>query len=133
MSSKAQSKDEPSFEQALGQLEQLVAGLEQGEPELTKALGKYENGVRLLKLCYRLLDEAEQSVALLTGVDAQGEPQTAPFDATATFTREVATTALPTSNLTPDQPAGRKQPQRRLRDNPSPPADVAADDEGPPF
>jgi exodeoxyribonuclease VII small subunit len=133
MSSKAQLKDEPSFEQALTQLEQLVAGLEQGEPELTRALGKYEDGVRLLKLCYRLLDEAEQSVALLTGVDAQGEPQTAPFDATATITREVAPTALPTSNLAPDEPARRKQAQRRSRENPTAVTDVSADDEGPPF
>ena len=79
---------EPSFEQALSQLEQIVASLERGEPELTTALAKYEKGVRLLTQCHRLLDQAEQSVALLTGVDDEGNPLTAPFDATATIARE---------------------------------------------
>ena len=50
---------EPSFEQALSQLERIVASLERGEPELTTALAKYEKGVRLLTLCHRLLDQAE--------------------------------------------------------------------------
>jgi exodeoxyribonuclease VII small subunit len=81
-------ESEPSFEQALTQLEQIVASLERGEPELTSALAKYEKGVRLLTLCHRLLDQAEQSVALLTGVDDQGNPLSAPFDATASIVRE---------------------------------------------
>ena len=79
---------EPTFEQALGQLERIVASLERGEPELTSALAKYEKGVLLLTQCHRLLDQAEQSVALLTGVDEEGNPLTAPFDAAATLTRD---------------------------------------------
>ena len=79
---------EPSFEQALSQLERIVASLERGEPELTAALAKYEKGVALLTQCHRLLDQAEQSVALLTGVDEEGNPLTAPFDAAATISRE---------------------------------------------
>ena len=70
---------DPSFEQALGQLERIVASLERGEPELTAALAKYEKGVLLLTQCHRLLDQAEQSVALLTGVDEDGNPLTAQF------------------------------------------------------
>jgi len=86
-------ESEPSFEQALTQLERIVANLERGEPELTTALAKYEKGVRLLTLCHRLLDQAEQSVALLTGVDDQGNPLTVPFDSTATtFARDGAST-----------------------------------------
>ena len=81
-------QSEPTFEQALSQLERIVANLEQGEPELTSALAKYEKGVSLLSQCYRLLDQAEQSVALLTGVDDAGTPVTAPFDAAATVARE---------------------------------------------
>jgi exodeoxyribonuclease VII small subunit len=79
---------QPSFEEALAQLERIVASLEHGEPDLTAALAKYETSVRLLTHCYRLLEHAEQSVALLTGVDEQGNPLTAPFDATATQLRE---------------------------------------------
>ena len=48
------------------------------------ALAKYEKGVKLLTRCHSLLDQAEHSVALLTGVDNQGNPLTAPFDASAT-------------------------------------------------
>ncbi len=76
---------EPRFEVAISQLEAIVASLERGEPELATALTQYETGVRLLSRCYALLERAERSVALLTGVDAEGNPITAPFDATATL------------------------------------------------
>ena len=89
---------EPTFEQALGQLERIVADLERGGPDLTEALGRYESGIRLLKRCHVLLDRAEQSVALLTGVDAEGNPITAPFDAAATLARETVSTTIATSS-----------------------------------
>ena len=76
------------FEAALEQLEQIVDELEQGEGDLTKALAKYEQGVRLLAHCHGVLNGAERSVALLMGVEASGRPVTAPFDATATVGRE---------------------------------------------
>jgi len=102
---------EPSFEQALTQLERIVASLERGEPELTTALANYEKGVWLLNLCHRLLDQAEQSVALLTGVDDQGNPLTVPFDATATIAREDASTG--TTSKTPiANDLKRKAPER---------------------
>ena len=73
------------FEAAVSQLEEIVESLERGEPELAAALTKYETGVRLLSRCYALLERAERSVALLTGVDAEGNPVTTSFDATATL------------------------------------------------
>ena len=79
---------EPNFEEALARIERIVADLERGEPALNTALAKYEEGVKLLRRCYDLLDQAERSVALLTGVDEQGNPETAPFDATATLAPE---------------------------------------------
>jgi exodeoxyribonuclease VII small subunit len=79
---------EPTFETALTRIERIVADLERGEPSLSTALAKYEDGVKLLRFCYDLLDQAERSVALLTGVDDQGDPTTAPFDAAATPTPE---------------------------------------------
>jgi exodeoxyribonuclease VII small subunit len=86
---------EPTFEEALTQLEGIVAELEHGEPGLSAALAKYENGVKLLRHCYQLLDQAERSVALLTGVDAQGNPLTTPFDSTATRAREIGPSPAP--------------------------------------
>jgi exodeoxyribonuclease VII small subunit len=79
---------EPTFETALNRVERIVADLERGESSLSVALAKYEDGVKLLRFCYDLLDRAERSVALLTGVDDQGRPTTDPFDAAATTTRE---------------------------------------------
>jgi exodeoxyribonuclease VII small subunit len=79
---------EPTFESALDQLEQIADDLERGESDLTAALAKYEQAVRLLAHCYGQLDAAERTVALLTDVDAAGQPVTAPFDATATTDRE---------------------------------------------
>lgn len=76
------------FEAALDELEQIVDDLEAGEPALADALAKYERGVRLLTRCHALLDGAERTVALLAGVDADGQPLTIPFDTTATADRE---------------------------------------------
>jgi exodeoxyribonuclease VII small subunit len=93
---------EPNLEAALTRIEQIVADLERGEPSLSVALAKYEDGVKLLRCCYDLLDQAERSVALLTGVDEQGHPTSSPFDATATPTREPdAATPDPTRSGTP--------------------------------
>jgi exodeoxyribonuclease VII small subunit len=87
-------EDELSFEEALGQLQRIVENLERGESDLSAALSHYEKSVKLLAHCQGLLDRAEQSVALLAGVDAQGNPATAPFDATATIAREGDHTAV---------------------------------------
>jgi exodeoxyribonuclease VII small subunit len=92
------NETKPRFEDALAQIEKVVADLERGEPALSAALSKYENGVKLLRQCYQLLEEAEQSVALLTGTDDQGHALTAPFDATATLSREQGATASPVAS-----------------------------------
>ena len=85
----------PRFEESLSQIEKIVAELERGEPGLSEALGKYEIGVKLLRQCYQLLDEAESSVALLTGIDDQGNPITLPYDATATLARDATAPPSP--------------------------------------
>lgn len=73
-----------NFEAAVKELEKIVEGLERGQPDLGTALASYERGVRLLGQCQGLLDSAERSVALLTGVDESGNPTTSPFDGSAT-------------------------------------------------
>ncbi len=75
-----QPQEEISFETALTQLERIVAELERGNLDLSASLGSYERGVGLLARCQTLLDKADQSVALLTGVDAEGNPVTTPFE-----------------------------------------------------
>lgn len=70
----------PSFEQALARLESIVRELEDGELGLAESLGRYEEGVALLKQCYGLLDRAQRRIELLSGIDAEGNPLTEPFD-----------------------------------------------------
>ena len=49
------------------------------------ALGQYEGGIRLLASCHAMLDSAGKKVALLTGTTEEGEPESSPIDASATF------------------------------------------------
>jgi exodeoxyribonuclease VII small subunit len=81
-------ENEIGFEDAVEELERIVEELERGRPDLGTALASYERGVKLLGHCQGLLDVAERSVALLTGVDEEGRPVTAPFDASATEGRK---------------------------------------------
>ncbi len=77
---KSAQKKQPSFEQALEQLESIVAQLEGGELGLAESLEQYEQGVKCLKSCYQQLSEAERRIALVGGVDASGRPRTEPFE-----------------------------------------------------
>jgi exodeoxyribonuclease VII small subunit len=70
----------PSFEQALAELEQILRDLEDGTTSLEVSLARYERGVGLLKTCYAQLQAAEQKIAILTGLDANGNPTLQPFD-----------------------------------------------------
>ena len=72
--------DGPSFEQALAELEQILRDLEDGTTTLEESLARYERGVGLLKTCYAQLQAAEQKIAILTGLDASGQPSLRPFD-----------------------------------------------------
>ena len=70
----------PSFEQALSELETIVHDLEDGQIGLEEALARYEQGVKLLRRCHELLQRAERQIALLSGVDAEGNPISTPLD-----------------------------------------------------
>jgi exodeoxyribonuclease VII small subunit len=72
--------EQPSFEEALERLEGIVHELEEGEIGLGEALARYEQGVKLLRQCYDLLERAERKITLLGGLDSQGEAITEPFD-----------------------------------------------------
>jgi exodeoxyribonuclease VII small subunit len=69
-----------SFEESLEQLEKIVADLESGKLGLSEALERYEQGVKHLKSCQQLLERAERKIELLSGVDADGNPITQPFE-----------------------------------------------------
>jgi exodeoxyribonuclease VII small subunit len=59
-----------SFEDALGELERIVRGLEGGQQKLEEAIVAYERGARLRRHCEAKLAEAEQRVqAIVAGAD----------------------------------------------------------------
>ena len=69
-----------TFEESLDALEKIVADLESGKLGLSEALSCYEDGVKHLKSCQQLLERAERKIELLSGVDADGNPVTQPFE-----------------------------------------------------
>ena len=67
---------QPTFEQLMKQLEQLVGKLEQGEVPLDEALQAFEQGMKLVAVCKEQLAQAELKVEKV--MNAQG--QTAPVE-----------------------------------------------------
>jgi exodeoxyribonuclease VII small subunit len=79
-----ETSPEPSFEQALTELQQIVDDLEAGQIGLDESMQRFEQGIALLRNCYGTLEKAEQKIEILTGTDEAGRPLTEPFDATST-------------------------------------------------
>jgi len=61
----ASAQAEPSFEQALAQLEAIVDRLEEGDLELEQALADFEQGVKLTRRCAGELANAERRIEIL--------------------------------------------------------------------
>ncbi len=64
-SESTQAAPVPSYEDALAELERLVAAMEGGQLPLDKLLDSYRRGAELLGLCRKRLDAVEQQVRLL--------------------------------------------------------------------
>ncbi|MGK6318130.1 exodeoxyribonuclease VII small subunit [Sphingomonas sp. DT-204] len=70
-----------SFEEALRELEAIVARLESGDAALDEAIALYERGDRLRRQCAARLDAAQARIEAVR-LDASGQPAgTAPFNA----------------------------------------------------
>ncbi len=69
---------EQTFEAALKRLEEVLDSLEHGDLPLEEAMGAFEEGVRLVRLCHQKLDEVERRVELLLK-DEGGRFFTRPF------------------------------------------------------
>ena len=54
------------FENAIGELENIVKSLEEGNLSLEEALNTFEKGVGLSKHCQEVLEKAEQKISMLT-------------------------------------------------------------------
>lgn len=54
------------FEQALAQVEEIIARIESGEVGLERSIAEYERGAALVRRCREILQTAEQKVEDLT-------------------------------------------------------------------
>jgi exodeoxyribonuclease VII small subunit len=80
--SKSVKSDQPaSFEQALAELEKIVATMESGKLTLEQSLEAHKRGIELAQFCQSVLARAQQQVKVLednalknfTGDDESGE------------------------------------------------------------
>jgi exodeoxyribonuclease VII small subunit len=67
-----------SFEEALAELEQILADIEGGEVGLEESLVKYERGNFLISHCRGVLNRAEKQIELLSKA-ADGELEAQPL------------------------------------------------------
>lgn len=71
--------EEIKFEKAMEKLEKIVDDLETGNIALEDALKKYEEGVKLSRLCRERLSQAEKKIEVLTRT-LDGGFKKEPFD-----------------------------------------------------
>lgn len=62
----AQTKNGHSFEEAVGQLEEIVSTLEMGNLPLDECLRRFEQAVALSRFCAGQLEAAENQISVLT-------------------------------------------------------------------
>ena len=72
---------EIKFEEALKSLEKIIEDLEKGNMSLDESMSKYEEGIKLSKICSRQLEAAKSKVELLMKSGSKFEIK--PFDSDA--------------------------------------------------
>jgi exodeoxyribonuclease VII small subunit len=59
-------KKQLSFEKSLKRLEEIVSEMENGEPDLDKALNLFSEGAQLVKFCSKNLSETKKRIEIIT-------------------------------------------------------------------
>lgn len=80
LSKKKQPDERPTFEDALTRLSDVVRALEEGNLTLGESLARYEEGIRHLSQCQKILSSAERKIEVLSGFDSEGNPVTQQFE-----------------------------------------------------
>lgn len=73
------TNEKENFEGSLKRLEEIVSELERGDLSLEQALAKYEEGNHRLKRCYRILEDAQKKIVLISQKE-DGNFEEIPFD-----------------------------------------------------
>jgi exodeoxyribonuclease VII small subunit len=72
--------DGTNFETAMERLEKIVEQMESGKLPLEDVIVRYEEGMKLVKICQERLAAAEQKIDIITRNNA-GQPVVKPFEA----------------------------------------------------
>ncbi len=67
-----------NFEDALAELEKIVATLEGGKAPLDKSINAYQRGIALKQHCEKMLNDAQEKIEKIT-ITPDGTPKTEPF------------------------------------------------------
>jgi exodeoxyribonuclease VII small subunit len=82
MPSSPSNAPEPSFEEAMERLEEIVSSMEGERMPLEDMVKSYAEGAQLLKVCRQRIDVARQRVELITAdLDGTGKATLSTFDA----------------------------------------------------
>jgi len=71
MTEEIKTETEPTFEQAFKRLEAIATELDDSNTPLERSFMLYEEGQKLLKICHRMLDQAEKRLKVITEVDGE--------------------------------------------------------------
>ena len=69
-----ETAENPTFESAMAELEEIVRKLESGKIKLDEAVKTYERGIYLKKFCQKRLEEASLKIEKVM-LDSAGQPQ----------------------------------------------------------
>ena len=75
-----EERENLTFEEAVGRIDEIVASLERGDAQLDKSLSLFEEGVKLIEACGAMLDTAEQKVVSLQKSISSEQPKEYLFD-----------------------------------------------------
>ncbi len=111
MSDTAKKTGEPSFEQSMERLDEIVSSMENERMSLEEMVHSYEEGVALLRSCRQRIDAARRRVEIITA-DLDGSKATlAPFE---------PDNAAPSANdLSSEDDDDKPKPRRRKTDSAS--------------
>lgn len=98
-----------TFEEALADLEGIVAELDRGQPTLEESLAYFEKGVALLRRCRRQLDGAEARLMELIEIDAQGVAHLRPLAHASSLSEEAARAKSDDSTSSVEEPSRPKR------------------------
>ncbi len=71
MTEEIKTGTEPTFEEAFKRLEAISTELDDSRTPLERSFMLYEEGQKLLKICHRMLDQAEKRLKVITEVDGE--------------------------------------------------------------